>query len=346
MAEPLHRRFSLHLPWPTLLKAIAAVVVLWLSSSLVWLVLLVMIALIIAAGLLPIVERLERRGWARWLAAVVVVLTIVGALVTFLVLTWSTLTAQSADLGKQLQSVEREIVQRAPEPIISLIKQSGSGNAGATLAPVIVRIGQGLLWAIGAFVIAWILVVYMLIERDETYAWVRGFVPARLHPRFDRTATEAREVASGFVIGNFVTSTCAGIYFFVWLSALGVPGALVLAVLAFVFDFIPVLGFYLSCAPAMAMAATESGTLALSMIPIYLSYDFIENYLIAPRVYGNRLRLSKLAVLLAFAVGAQLAGVIGALLALPLAAIYPTIEKLWLRRALGDDVIEAHKASA
>jgi predicted PurR-regulated permease PerM len=78
----------------------------------------------------------------------------------------------------------------------------------------------------------------------------------------------------------------------------------------------------------------------------YLSYDFIENYLLAPHVYGSRLRLSKLAVLLSFAIGAQLAGVIGALLALPLAAIYPTIEKLWLRRTLGDDVIEAHQASA
>jgi predicted PurR-regulated permease PerM len=346
MAEPLTRRFSLHLPWPTLLKVIAAIVLMWWLSSLVWLVLLIVLALIIAAGLLPIVEWLERRGWARWLAAVAVVVTILAVVVTFLVATWSSLSTQTADLGKQLQALEREIMQRAPEPVLDLIKQSGSNNAGATLAPFIVRLGQGFLWAVGAFVLAWILVVYMLIERDETYAWVRGFVPARLRARFDRTAAEAREVASGFVIGNVVTSTCAGIYFFAWLSVLGVPGALVLAVLAFMFDFIPVLGFYLSCAPAMAMAATHSGALALSMVPIYLSYDLIENYLIGPRVYGNRLRLSKLAVLLAFAVGAQLAGVLGALLALPLAAIYPTIEKLWLRRALGDDVIEAHKASA
>jgi predicted PurR-regulated permease PerM len=346
MAEPLHRRFSLHVPWPTLLKIIAAIVLMWFARSLVWLVLLLVLALIIAAGLLPIVQRLERRGWGRTLASLTVVVTIVATIVLFLALTWTALSTQAADLGGRLQSVEQEILQRAPEPVLNAIKQSSGGNAGTTLAPVIMRVGQGVLWAVGAFVLAWILVVYMLIERDPTYRWVRGFVPARLRARFDRTAAEAREVASEFVIGNFVTSTCAGIYFFVWLSALGVPGALVLAVLAFLFDFIPVLGFYLSVVPAMAMAATQSGTLALAMIPIYLSYDFIENYLIAPRVYGNRLRLSKLAVLLAFAVGAQLAGVLGALLALPVAAIYPTIEKLWLRRTLGEDVIEAHKASA
>jgi predicted PurR-regulated permease PerM len=346
MAEPLNRRFSLHVPWPTLLKIIAAIALVWFARSLVWLVLLLVLALIIAAGLLPIVQRLERRGWGRTLASLTVVVTIVATIVLFLALTWTALSTQAADLGGRLQSVEQEILQRAPEPVLNAIKQSSGGNAGATLAPVIVRVGQGVLWAVAAFVLAWILVVYMLIERDPTYTWVRGFVPARLRARFDRTAAEAREVASEFVIGNFVTSTCAGIYFFVWLSALGVPGALVLAVLAFLFDFIPVLGFYLSVVPAMAMAATQSGTLALAMIPIYLSYDLIENYLIAPRVYGNRLRLSKLAVLLAFAVGAQLAGVLGALLALPVAAIYPTIEKLWLRRTLGEDVIDAHRASA
>ena len=346
MPEPVNRRLSLHLPWPTLLKVIAAVALVYLWLTLSWIVLLVVIALIIAAGLFPIVSRLERRGWARWLAAVVVVVAIVGTIIAFLAATWSSLAEQGQDLGSQFEVLEREIVQRVPEPVVTLIKQQQSDGGTSMLAPYVLRIGQATLWAIAAFVLAWILVLYMLIERAETYAWVRGFVPVRLRPRFDRTAQEARDIASEYVIGNFTTSACAGIYFFVWLSILGVPGALLLSVLAFMFDFIPVLGFYLSCAPAMAMAATQSGTLALSMIPIYLSYDVIENYLLAPHVYGHRLRLSKLAVLLSFAIGAQLAGVVGALLALPLAAIYPTIEKLWLRRTLGDDVIEAHKASA
>jgi predicted PurR-regulated permease PerM len=54
--------------------------------------------------------------------------------------------------------------------------------------------------------------------------------------------------------------------------------------------------------------------------------------------------LSKVAILIAFAVGAELAGVIGALMALPFAAVYPTIERLWLRRPFGDDVVEEHES--
>ena len=73
------------------------------------------------------------------------------------------------------------------------------------------------------------------------------------------------------------------------------------------------------------------------------SSDMVENYLIGPKVYGGQLRLSNLAVLLAFAVGAELFGILGALLALPVAAMYPCVEDVWLRDYLGRDAVETHR---
>ena len=69
----------------------------------------------------------------------------------------------------------------------------------------------------------------------------------------------------------------------------------------------------------------------------------VENYFITPKVFGHELEMSNLAVLIAVIVGAQLGGVMGALLALPIAAIYPTIERIWLREQLGTDTVEIHK---
>ena len=69
----------------------------------------------------------------------------------------------------------------------------------------------------------------------------------------------------------------------------------------------------------------------------------MENYLISPWAYGDRLKLSNVAVILAFAVGAELAGVIGALIALPIAAAYPAIERIWLREQLPDDTVREHQ---
>src|SRR4029077_7829796 len=119
-------------------------------------------------------------------------------------------------------------------------------------------------------------VLYRLIEATPTYEWVRGFMPAELRPRFDRTACEARDVAAAYIVANFVTSVLAFLYTFIWLSALAVPATLMLAVLAFFCDFIPVVGFFVACAPAMVMAATKSTALALAMIPVYGAYHFIE----------------------------------------------------------------------
>lgn len=344
MATPTHR-LSLHLPWSTLLKVIAAVAAVWIWREVVWVAMLALVAVIIAVALEPGVQILERRGWSRSLTSWTLVIVIVGALLLFLGVTWSSLTSQAKDLSSQLTSLEREFEQRAPAIVVQALRRSSPPDA-TMLGPYVLAVGRSLLAAVAAFVLAWVLVVYLLIEAGPTYRWVRGFVPEKLRSRFDRTAFEASKAARGYVIGNVTTSVCAGVYFYFWLAVLHVPAALLLALLAFVADFIPVVGFLMSCLPAMAMAATRSGAVALAMIPVYAAYHVIENYLIAPRVYGNRLRLTNLAVLLAFAVGAELGGVMGALVALPIAAVYPTVERLWLRGEFGEDVVEAHEAIA
>lgn len=336
------RRLSLQLPWSTLLKVIAAVALFWVWRELAWLVMLLLIAVIIAVGLAPLVAWLERKGWPRWVASSAVVMVCVGALVAFLATTWASLYAESQNLGQHLLALEQSFIAHAPPLLLRVIRRSDGAADAGVLATYAMSIGGSLLWAAGAFTLAWILVVYLLIEADMTYQWVRGFVPAALRTRFDRTAEEARAAAYAYIVGNVVTSIFAGTYVFVWLATLHVPGALLLAVLAFVFDFVPVLGFFLSCAPAVLMAATVSPALALWIVPIYLAYHVLENYLIGPRVYGSQLRLSNVAVLLAFAIGAELGGVAGALVALPVAAVYPVVERLWLREPFGEDVVKEH----
>ena len=279
------------------------------------------------------VALVEDRRWPRWAAAATVTLFVFGLLVGFFVLSWSSLSDQAGNLGARLGELEREITDRAPQPIVDLFRQSGSKPDASMLAPYAARLGRAVAGAATVFVLAFILVFYFLLEGERTYGWVRDFVPRKHRARVDETAREAHEAAFGYVTGNVITSACAGAYVYIVLTALGVPASLLLALLAFLFDFIPVLGFFLSVAPAIVMAATVSSTLALAMVPLYLFYDFLENYFIAPRVYGERLEISKLAVLLAFAVGAELAGVVGALLSLPLAAVFPAIDRIWLRRA-------------
>ena len=342
MAESDHR-LSLEIPWTTLLKVIVAVALVAVLVRIWYILTLILIAIIVAVGLRPAVAWLEQRRWPRWVAASVVVFLLVSAVVMFFAVTWQSINGQAQEVGQHLKGLEQQIADRLPAPVAMVLERSTGLNT-STIARYAVSLGRSVLGAIAAFVLASILVLYLLIEANQTYRWVRGFVPAELRPRFDRTASGARDVASAYIVANFATSVLAGLYSFAWLAALGVPAALVLAVLAFVCDFIPILGFFIACAPAMVMAATKSTTLALAMIPIYGGYHVFENYFIGPKIYGGRLQLSNVAVLVAFAIGAGLGGVVGALLAMPIAATYPTIEKLWLRDQLGDDVVAEHEA--
>jgi len=90
------------------------------------------------------------------------------------------------------------------------------------------------------------------------------------------------------------------------------------------------------------VALTISPGTAVAVVGLYVLCHVIENYTIAPKVYGQRLKLSGVAVLLGLAIGAALGGIIGALLALPVVAAYPIIERIWLRESLGKSVLAEH----
>jgi predicted PurR-regulated permease PerM len=192
-------------------------------------------------------------------------------------------------------------------------------------------------------ILALILTVYLLIEGRRTYAWLLAYAPPRHRERVHITAIAAREKILGYVAGNVATSIFAAVVVLVALSLLRVPGALLLAVLAGVFDFVPVLGFICSAAPAILLAMGRSPGVAVAVAGVYAGYHLVENYYVGPKVYGGRLRLSNLAVIIAFAVGAEVGGVVGALLALPIAALYPVIESVWLGEYLGRDAVETHR---
>jgi predicted PurR-regulated permease PerM len=127
------------------------------------------------------------------------------------------------------------------------------------------------------------------------------------------------------------------------LSVLKVPMALLLAVLAGMVDIVPILGILIALVPAALMALTVSPTTALIVVGGYLFYHGLEDYLIVPKVYGNKLKISTLAVLVAMLAGGVVAGVLGAIIALPIVAAYPSLERLWFARGLEPEVIKDHQ---
>ncbi len=338
-----HPARAVHLPVSTIAKVLLTLFALWAIYKLGPIIALSLIAVVLAIALEPVVAWLQRRGVPRWLAATLTVLVLVSGLVGFAVLCGSSLLAQARQVIERFGSLQTYFRARLPPPLERAIKGSRIPADASVIAGYAMSLGGRVIYAVLGAAVAFILTIYFLIEGRQTWNWLVAYVPQRNRARVHETADAACRAILHYVAGNVATSVFAGVTVFVALSLLHVPAALLLAVLAGVCDFVPVLGFIVSAVPAVLLALAVSPAVAVMVAAIYIGYHFAENYLIGPLVYGGSLRLSNLAVLLAFAVGAELFGIVGALLALPVAAMYPCVEDIWLREYLARDAADTHR---
>jgi predicted PurR-regulated permease PerM len=341
MAEPGATRSVFDISWAAIGKVIVAIVLVWVWLTLRQLATVLLISIVIAVAVDPTVRWLEARGVPRWLGSAGCIMLLAGGVGAIMMAGWSSLSQQGRLIAQSLAGIYRHF--KTSFPIIERLLPARGELGQASLEQYGAAFAASLIRAIMLVVVGMILTVYLLIEWKRTLEWMIAFVPKPHRPRVRQTLHEARKIVFGYVAGNVATSIFATVFVFVALTSLKVPAALLLALLAGLFDFVPVLGFVLSGVPAVVLAATVSNAAAVLVVGLYITYHFIENYLIAPRVYGSQLRLSSLAVLMAFAVGAELGGVIGAVLALPIAAAYPAVERIWLSERLEPDTVEKHQ---
>ena len=342
MAEA-RNRFVLDIQVRTIFKIAAALAFLWCLWQLYTLILLLTVAVILAVALDVPVCWLTQHNVTRTTAALLVSAVLVVIVGAFVWLTWSTLVSQWEYLTTQLSKTVNDAGRYVPSWIYSSLTGDNWRTAMESFG---LRLGQSLAWAAGLIVLGFFVMVYLLIDGERTRAWIVAFFPQSRRDQVERTLAESRKVIWAYTVGNVITSICATIVTLIGLVALDVPAAFLLAVIAGISDFVPVIGFIASLIPAAALAVIVSPQTALLTIVLYIVYNTVENYFISPWAYGKQLQLSDLAVVLAFAVGAELAGVIGALIALPIAALYPTIERLWLREQLPRETVSEHTALA
>lgn len=326
-----------------IVKVVAAVALIWLWLQLWQLAMLIVVAIVVAIGLDPIVRWLERRRVPRALAAAGTVLLLTLLVGSFFWITGASLADQARELSGRAGEIRHQVAAKMPAPLRGAILRSGFPVETAKIASYLLDAGRLIVSGAIVAVLALILTIYLLIEGQQTYAWMVAYAPPPYRDRVHVTASEARKAIYGYVVGNVATSIFATVVVFTALSLLHVPAALLLALLAGVFDFVPVLGFIFSSGPAILLGLSVSPGVGLAVAGVYAGYHLVENYYIGPKVYGDRLKLSNLAVIVAFAVGAQIGGVGGALLALPVAAIYPVIERVWLKDYLSRGAVETHQ---
>lgn len=324
----------------TFLRALMVVALAWLWFRLWQWVLVFVLAAFLAVALDPLVQWLERRGLRRTFGALLTGLLLAAMIAGFIAAAGASIVEQTRTIGTEVMAFRDEMMRRVPPGLQQMASSS------APTSDSIRRFARAFAGGITGMVLALVLTVYLLSDGRRTCQWLIAFAPARHRPRVRATATEARQIVAAYIRGNLITSALCFVFTWIALTAMGVPAAFVLSLLAGVLDLVPVVGFIVSAAPAILLGLTVSPLVAIGVAAFYVLYNAVENYYIAPKVYGHELRLSDLAVIAAFLVGAELGGVLGAVVALPLAAMYPVVERLWLDRPGATDTADEHRRIA
>jgi predicted PurR-regulated permease PerM len=164
------------------------------------------------------------------------------------------------------------------------------------------------------------LALYLIIERDRMRGAVFALVPRTFHVRLSRILVNLELIVGGYTRGQVITSVMMAVFTFSVLTIARVPSAVALAAFAGVADVLPYVGGLLACGPAVLAASSRGVPAALAVFISLAAYQEFESRVIVPRIYGRALRLPAATVMIALLVGGKLLGILGALLALPIAA--------------------------
>jgi predicted PurR-regulated permease PerM len=308
-----------------MLVAAAVIGGLWLLVRLWPVLLVVSVSLILVGTLNPIVGAIQRRGVGRGAAVAITLLTLVALLTGIGLVTVPALWAELSRLIHDLPQLQARAAawlggSALTVPLAESIRHADPGKlfvgSSREAMEVSSEFGARLGWAATAVALA----VYVLIDPERSQGAFYAIVPRQYHVRLARVLLNLETIVGGYMRGQLLTSAAIGVFVFVLLTAFRLPNATAFAVFAAVADVIPFIGGALTLAPLALTALPHGPGFTIALVALVVAYQEFENRILVPRVYGRVLRLNAVAVTIALVVGGQLMGILGALLALPLAA--------------------------
>lgn len=325
-----------------------ALIVLHVRTTIRW----VFAALFLTLALLPAVDLVERRvrvrgrGMPRWLAILVVFVMLFAFLVFLVLQVIPPIVHEIGNLASQLPNYVNDFKNWASQSdefrqlnakfdLISTLKGQASslpsalGSAAGTLQGATVSLVTNLI--AGITILA--LTFFLLLDGREHAARAADRLPPNGAERARRIGTRIAAVVKGYVSVNVVLAVLAGVFTWVLLEILGVDLALPMAVLVGFLDLIPLIGLTIGGALVAIVAALHSIPALIVWGAAFLVYQQLQDRVIQPILYGSAVKIHPAVAIIAVLMGAQLAGILGALLAIPTAAaLLVVIEELWAAR--------------
>jgi predicted PurR-regulated permease PerM len=315
--------------------------IVWIARQiLVW----ILIAIFLTLALNPAVDWFQRHGVKRrGLATGVTFILVLAGIAALGALFIPTLVREVNGFVEALPGYVDDITHRrgrlgflesryhVTERVRNAVESGGSsgvlGLTGTALA-----ITKGIITAIVAAVTITFMTFFMLLEGPVWMERFYGLLPATSRERWRGIGQQIYLTVGGYVTGNLFISLIAGVASTLVLLLLGVPYAVALGLLVGILDLIPLAGATIAAIIVVTVGFLHSIVAGIILIVFFIVYQQIENHILQPVVYSRTVQLSPLAVLISVLIGAELAGVLGALAAIPIAGTIQVLLRAWLEQ--------------
>ena len=326
--------------------------VIWIARHVIaWIV----IALFLALALDPLVRLIERRtplgrGASISLAYLLVIAAIVAVAASFIPKLVDEVNGFAQALPHYVDQLTHGrgrlgFLERRYHVVEKVREQVNNGGAAKVLglSGAAISVTKGVITIIAAAVTIVFLTFFMLLEGRDWVERCFSLLPEESRPRWRRVAHDIYRTIGGYVTGNIVISLVAGASITIVLLIMGVPYAVALGLIVAVLDLIPLAGATAAGVIVTVVAFLHSVPAGIVVLVFFVVYQQLENHFLQPVIYGRTVQLSPLAVLVSVLVGAEVAGILGALAAIPVAGTIQVIVRDQLAARRGP-IVEAPAA--
>ncbi|GCE08416.1 AI-2E family transporter [Dictyobacter aurantiacus] len=310
--------------------------ILWGAGHIARTLLILAIAALVAFAITPLVK-IFQRVMPRALAILIVYLLVLGGISLLLYLVVNTAVHQGVALAKQARDLfgpgGQQQLRALEQPLISLGISADQlnalprqvfsrvGGAASSAVPLLLSFFDFLLDTI---IIA-VMSIYLLLDGGRVSRWLRTNMPVMERNRTNFLLDTLQRIVGGYIRGQLLLSTLIGLLVGVGMTLFHVPYAVLLGVLAFILEFIPVLGTLVSGAICVLLALTQGWLIALGVLLYFVVVHVLEGDIVGPRIVGKAVGLHPVVSLAALVAGSELFGIWGALFASPVAGVIQAI---------------------
>lgn len=315
----------------TLVKIVIFILVVWFIWFIKDVLLVLLVSVLIASALEPIVTKMQRFHIPRAISVLVAYIMFIAFLILAVTLLIPPFTAEIQSLADNLPGIYNQLTIMLSKSgvIVGQVDilpslQKGLLNMGQFLTQTtggIFATTRTVFGSIFSIVLTFVISFYLVISRDSLYSFIRSIVPIEHQPYTINLIKKSQDKIGRWLVAQLVLGVLVSTMVFLGLWLLNVPYALAIVILVFFAEFVPVIGPTISAIPAVLLAFTNSLWLGVIVLIMFLIVQQIEANVLVPNIMRRAVGLNPLTTIIAVLIGAKMAGIVGVLLAVPVATI-------------------------